>query len=88
MSGIDQATKDVTQAKAMGFDAFALNVISTDQWSMATIALLFQAAAAIGKPFSLKPAVNAGIEGRDSWICLMMSDWSCGFRNGRVLNDA
>jgi glucan endo-1,3-alpha-glucosidase len=31
----------------MGFDAFALNVISTDEWSMAALALLFQAAAAI-----------------------------------------
>lgn len=32
----------------MGFDAFALNVISTDPWSMSAIAYLFQAAAAIG----------------------------------------
>lgn len=48
MSGLDQATTDVTQAKAMGFDAFALNVISSEQWSTAAIALLFQAAAKIG----------------------------------------
>ena len=39
---------DVTQAKAMGIDAFALNVISTDPWSVNAIAYLFQAAAAIG----------------------------------------
>ena len=43
-----QAVTDVTQAQAMGFDAFALNVISTDAWSMASISYLFQAAAAIG----------------------------------------
>lgn len=43
-----EAVTDVTQAKAMGFDAFALNVISTDTWSTAAIGYLFQAAAAIG----------------------------------------
>lgn len=43
-----QAVIDVTQAKALGFDAFALNIISTEQWSLASIALLFQAAATIG----------------------------------------
>jgi glucan endo-1,3-alpha-glucosidase len=32
----------------MGFDAFALNVISTDAWSINAIAYLFQTAAAIG----------------------------------------
>ena len=48
MSGLEQAVTDVTQAKAMGFDAFALNVISTDWWSTGAIAFLFQAAAIIG----------------------------------------
>lgn len=50
MGGIqeNQAVLDVTQAKAMGFDAFALNVVSTDVWSMNALALIFQAAAAIG----------------------------------------
>jgi len=43
-----QAYIDVSQAKAMGFDAFALNVISTESWSANAIAYLFQAAAAIG----------------------------------------
>lgn len=43
-----EAVTDVTQAKAMGFDAFALNIISTEQWSTASIGFLFQAAAAIG----------------------------------------
>jgi glucan endo-1,3-alpha-glucosidase len=35
----------------MGFDAFALNIISTDQWSTDAIKFLFQAAITIG--FSL-----------------------------------
>jgi hypothetical protein len=43
-----QAVLDVTQAKAMDFDAFALNVISTDAWSMNALSYIFQAAAAIG----------------------------------------
>lgn len=44
----DQAITDVTQAKALGFDAFALNVISTDLWSSEAIKFLFQAALTIG----------------------------------------
>lgn len=43
-----EAVTDVIQAKAMGFDAFALNVVSTEQWSMAAIGFLFQAATTIG----------------------------------------
>jgi hypothetical protein len=43
-----QAVTDVTQAQAMGFDAFALNVISTESWCTDSISYLFQAAAAIG----------------------------------------
>lgn len=43
-----QAAIDVHQAQAMGFDAFALNVISTDDWSLNAISYLFQAAAAVG----------------------------------------
>ena len=39
---------DVNQAKAMGFDAFALNIISTDPWSINAISYMFQAAAAVG----------------------------------------
>jgi hypothetical protein len=41
----------VSQAQAVGFDAFALNIISMDSWSTDAIATLFQAAALIG--FSL-----------------------------------
>jgi hypothetical protein len=48
MSGLEQAVTDVTQAKAMGFDAFALNILSTDSWSTSAIAFLFQAAMLIG----------------------------------------
>jgi len=43
-----QAVLDVTQAKALGFDAFALNVISMDSWSTSAISFLFQAALTIG----------------------------------------
>lgn len=39
-----QARLDVEQAKAMGLDAFALNIISTDWWSTDTIRWLFDAA--------------------------------------------
>ena len=50
MGGIQEyeAAIDVKQAQAMGLDAFALNVISTDSWSMNAIAYLFEAAAGIG----------------------------------------
>ena len=41
----------MSQAQAVGFDAFALNIISMDSWSTDAIATLFQAAALIG--FSL-----------------------------------
>ena len=44
----DQAVTDVTEAKAMGFDAFALNIISMDSWSTEAVKFLFQAALAIG----------------------------------------
>lgn len=44
----DQAVTDVTQAKAMGCDAFALNIISLDWWSTASVQYLFDAAAAAG----------------------------------------
>jgi glucan endo-1,3-alpha-glucosidase len=43
-----QAGIDVAQAQAMGFDAFALNILSTDSWSNDVVSLLFAAAAAIG----------------------------------------
>jgi glucan endo-1,3-alpha-glucosidase len=47
-TGLQQAMSDVSEAKALGFDAFALNVISTDDWSVEAIAYLFQAAISIG----------------------------------------
>jgi len=42
----DEAVKDVAQAKALGFDAFALNVMSLDSWSTQAIGFLFTAALA------------------------------------------
>lgn len=39
-----QAKQDVEEAKAMGLDAFALNIISTDWWSTDTTRWLFEAA--------------------------------------------
>ncbi|KAK8157800.1 glycoside hydrolase [Phyllosticta citrichinensis] len=45
MSGVDQARSDVQQAKAVGFDAFALNVQNVvDSWSLDSIQWLFDAA--------------------------------------------
>ncbi|KAH8601291.1 glycoside hydrolase [Bisporella sp. PMI_857] len=44
----EQAITDVSQAKKMGFDAFALNVMSTESWSTDSIGHLFEAALAIG----------------------------------------
>ncbi|KAI9739848.1 MAG: hypothetical protein M1818_004904 [Claussenomyces sp. TS43310] len=40
----DQAKTDVQDAKAMGIDAFALNVATLDPWSNAAVQLLFDAA--------------------------------------------
>ncbi|KAG9245098.1 hypothetical protein BJ878DRAFT_503102 [Calycina marina] len=42
-----QAVAHITQAKALGFDAFAINIISTDLWSTEAVRFLFQAALAI-----------------------------------------
>lgn len=39
-----QARQDVEQAKSMGLDAFALNIISTEWWSTNTISWIFEAA--------------------------------------------
>lgn len=39
-----QARLDVEQAKAVGLDAFALNIISTEWWSTDTLRWLFEAA--------------------------------------------
>jgi len=39
-----QAKVDVKHAKAMGLDAFVLNIISTEWWSTDTIRWLFEAA--------------------------------------------
>ena len=44
----DQALTDVIQAKALGFDALALNIISNDWWSTDSIGFLFQAALSVG----------------------------------------
>lgn len=43
-----QALTDITQAKAMGLDAFALNIISLEYWSTQAVQFLFDAAAQIG----------------------------------------
>ena len=46
MSSISQALADVTEAQAVGFDAFALNIQQPDaSWTRASLALLFDAAA-------------------------------------------
>lgn len=46
MSSLDQALADVTEAQALGLDAFALNVQHPDaQWTLDSVALLFNAAA-------------------------------------------
>ena len=44
----EQAVIDVTEAQAMGFDAFALNLISAEDWCLMSINMLFTAALAIG----------------------------------------
>lgn len=41
---VSQARQDVKEAKDMGLDAFALNIISTEWWSTDTIRWLFEAA--------------------------------------------
>ena len=49
MSSIDQALADVSQAQALGLDAFALNVQQPDaSWTRVALALLFDAAAQKG----------------------------------------
>jgi glucan endo-1,3-alpha-glucosidase len=49
MSNVSQALVDVTQAKDMGLDAFALNVQQPNaSWSAASIEFLFEAAAQTG----------------------------------------
>lgn len=45
----DEAVQDIAQAQALGFDAFALNVMTldpADTWSSAAIGFLFKAALA------------------------------------------
>lgn len=44
----EQALTDVTEAKAMGCDAFALNILSLESWSTNAVQYLFDAASQIG----------------------------------------
>ena len=62
MSSISQALADVSQAQALGLDAFALNVQQPDaDWSRASLSLLFDAASQIGFKlfFSMDMAIIA-----------------------------
>lgn len=40
----DQALVDVSQAQALGIDAFAMNILSVEQWSLDSVAFMFTAA--------------------------------------------
>lgn len=44
----DQALSDVLEGKAMGLDAFALNIITLDWWCQDAVKLLFEAAVKVG----------------------------------------
>ncbi|KAK4120665.1 glycoside hydrolase family 71 protein [Parathielavia appendiculata] len=60
MSSISQALTDVSQAQCLGIDAFALNVQHPDaEWTRASLALLFDAAAQIG--FKLFFSMDMGV---------------------------
>ncbi|KAJ4289905.1 hypothetical protein N0V88_006700 [Collariella sp. IMI 366227] len=49
MSSIDQALADVTQAKSLGLDAFALNIQQPDaDWTRSSLSFLFNAASTVG----------------------------------------
>lgn len=44
----EEAVIDVTRAQAMGFDAFALNILSVEEWAIWSIDFLFKAAVSVG----------------------------------------